>query len=79
MAQHFTGDTKKFTLTAFLSFAIIFCLLVLMANCHGPYHPAGSAHGNKGGHGTEHKATESHEQKAAPSTKDAGGHAPEHH
>lgn len=54
MAQHhFEGDTKKFTLTAFLSFALVFCLLVLFSNCHGDFKPGGAAHHAAGGHDTE--------------------------
>jgi hypothetical protein len=34
-----TGDTKKFTVTAFLSFAVVFAFLMLMAQCKGPFHP----------------------------------------
>ncbi|WP_298296499.1 hypothetical protein [Hydrotalea sp.] len=36
---HQEEDTKKFTLTIFLSFVVVFCFLVLMAQCKGPYHP----------------------------------------
>ena len=40
--QHFDhDDTKKFTLTAFLSFVTVFCFLMLMMNCHGDYKPGG--------------------------------------
>ncbi|MDE3235189.1 MAG: hypothetical protein KGO81_04470 [Bacteroidota bacterium] len=31
------GVVKSFTLTAFLSFALIFCVLLLMSTCHGPF------------------------------------------
>lgn len=37
MAQYLEGDTKKFTLTAFLSFATVFCMLMLFMRCHGNY------------------------------------------
>lgn len=52
MAQHFEGDTKKFTLTAFLSFATVFCVVMLFMRCHGDYKPGGGAHGAA----TEHKS-----------------------
>ena len=35
-----TGDTKKFTVTAFLAFAIIFAFVMLMSQCKGPFKPA---------------------------------------
>jgi len=37
------GVIKNYTLTSFISFAIIFCLLVLFATCHGPYKKVGDA------------------------------------
>lgn len=55
MAQHFEGDTKKFTITAFLSFAIVFCVLILFMQCHGDY--ISSASQQHSGSGTEHKVT----------------------
>lgn len=36
---HQEEDTKKFTLTVILSFAVIFCFYVLLAQCKGPFHP----------------------------------------
>jgi hypothetical protein len=44
MAQHFEGDTKKFTLTAFTSFAAVFCILMLFMQCHGDYKASGGGH-----------------------------------
>lgn len=44
MAQHFEGDTKKFTLTAFISFAAVFCVLMLFMQCHGDYKPSSGGH-----------------------------------
>ncbi|MBX2931540.1 MAG: hypothetical protein KF781_06320 [Chitinophagaceae bacterium] len=35
--SNFEGDTKKFTLTAFVSFAVVFVFLVLFSCCHGDY------------------------------------------
>ena len=35
-----SGDTKKFTVTAFLAFAVVFAFVMLMAQCKGPFHPA---------------------------------------
>jgi len=37
--SHQEDDTRSFTLTAFLSFAAVFCFLLLMAQCHGPFKP----------------------------------------
>ncbi|MBS1626560.1 MAG: hypothetical protein JSR09_01735 [Bacteroidetes bacterium] len=37
------GVIKNYTLTSFLAFAVIFCLLVLFATCHGPYKKVGDA------------------------------------
>ena len=31
------GDTKKFTVTAFLAFAIVFAFVMLMSQCKGPF------------------------------------------
>lgn len=44
MSQHFEGDTKKFTVTAFSSFATVFCVVMLFMNCHGDYNPGGGEH-----------------------------------
>jgi len=33
------GDTKKFTVTSILAFAIVFAFVILMAQCKGPFHP----------------------------------------
>ncbi len=35
-----SGDTKKFTVTAFLAFAIVFAFVLLMSQCKGPFKPA---------------------------------------
>lgn len=60
--EHFEGDTKKFTLTALLSFAAVFCILMLFMRCHGDYKPV------DGNHHAEAKETsanhEGHEIKA---------------
>lgn len=45
------GDSKKYTLMIVLSFTIVFCLLMLMSNVHGPFNPGGG----------EHHVTEKHE------------------
>lgn len=38
--QQFDDDSiKKYTLTAFLSFVVVFCFLMLMMQCHGPFTP----------------------------------------
>lgn len=51
------GVVKSFTLTVFLSFALIFCFFVLLAQCHGPYEPNG------------HQEVKSTEQKAENHTE----------
>jgi len=35
-----SGDTKKFTLTAFLAFVIVFAFVMLMSQCKGDFKPA---------------------------------------
>ena len=47
-------DTRKFTLTAFLSFVVVFFFLMLMMNCHGDFKPGG-------GHDAEKSGAEMHE------------------
>jgi len=37
------GDSKKFTLTAFLAFVVVFAFLMLMSQCHGKFVPKASA------------------------------------
>jgi len=40
-SQHFDEHSvKKYTLTAFLSFVVVFCFLMLMMQCHGPFVPS---------------------------------------
>jgi hypothetical protein len=59
--HHHESDSKNFVLPAFLSFALVFCLLMAFSQCSGPYHPQ-SAHGG---------AAEHHE---APKTETHGEH-----
>jgi len=33
------GDSKKFTLTAFLAFVVVFAFVMLMSQCHGKFRP----------------------------------------
>ena len=33
------GDSKKFTATAILAFAIVFAFVLLMSQCHGKFVP----------------------------------------
>jgi hypothetical protein len=66
--HHHEGDSKSFILPVFLSFAIVFCLFVLMSRCSGPYHPV-SAHG-----GGEHNKTEQHSEHNAEEHKEAVEH-----
>ena len=48
MSQHHqeetTGVIKNYTLTALLSFTIMFCLFLLLSRCHGNFHPATNHH-----------------------------------
>ncbi|HMZ45970.1 MAG TPA: hypothetical protein PKG56_03070 [Chitinophagaceae bacterium] len=53
--SHFEGDSKKFTLTAILSFAIVFCFLALFSRCNGDYKTDKSA-GSHTPATKEHKA-----------------------
>jgi outer membrane protein OmpA-like peptidoglycan-associated protein len=48
-------DTKKFTLTAFLSFVTVFFFLMIMMNCSGSFKPGGA----------EHEATKAHDTESA--------------
>lgn len=50
------GDSKKFTVTAFTAFVVVFAFLMLMQRCHGKFVPnapaateehAPAAHGEK--------------------------------
>ena len=34
-----TGDTSKFTITAFLAFVVVFSFVLLMSQCHGDFKP----------------------------------------
>ena len=74
MSNHHEGDSKSFTLPAFLAFALVFCLFVLMSNCSGPYVPY-NAHG--GDHATEHKtnATEHKANATEHTSTDSSGSA----
>lgn len=87
MAQHFEGDTKKFTLTVFLSFATVFCVIMLFMRCHGDYHPGGGSHGAANGHktevhGTSHGSGDAHSAGATNDSttnhKDSTSHPTEH-
>lgn len=44
-----TADSSKFTLTAFLSFVVVFFFLMLMMNCHGDFMPGAPAHSEAAG------------------------------
>jgi hypothetical protein len=37
--HHPENNGSKFTVPAILAFALVFSLFVLMAQCHGPFHP----------------------------------------
>jgi hypothetical protein len=39
-----TGVIKNFSVTAGLSFSLIFMLFILMSGCHGEYHPVNENH-----------------------------------
>ena len=34
-----SGDTKQFTVTAFLAFVVVFSLVLLFSQCHGDFKP----------------------------------------
>ncbi len=62
------NDSKKYTLTAFLAFVSVFCLLMLMMNCHGNFVPGGS-------HGSGHESEEAvHHDANTHAAGDAAGH-----
>ncbi len=75
--QHHEGDSKSFILPGFLAFAFVFCFLMLMAQCHGPYKPAETTHGEHAteqhgaAHATEHETTDSthHSDSSAHKTE----------
>ena len=69
MAQHFEGDTKKFTLTAFTSFAAVFCILMLFMQCHGDYKASGGHHA--AGAAEHHEAAGGHHEAAGKDTSHA--------
>ncbi len=63
--QHFDEDSvKKFTLTGFLAFAVVFSVLMLMMRCHGDFVPI-----TENGHSAA--ATESHETEKPAKTPSA--------
>jgi hypothetical protein len=63
--EHFEGDTKKFTLIAFLSFATVFCLLMLFMQCTGDYKSSAKSHEAVE---TEHHESGGHKETVAPDT-----------
>jgi|GEM_PF-2084664 len=87
-SHHHEGDSKSFSLPVFLSFALVFCVLVLMAQCHGPYKPynlhGGGEHATEhkaGGHAPEHESKEApaHETKTEPAHETGAHDTTEHH
>ncbi len=40
-----TGDTSKFTITAFLAFVVVFSFVLLMSQCQGDFKPLVSGEG----------------------------------
>ena len=77
MAQHFEGDTKKFTLTAFLSFAIVFCVLILFMQCHGDYVSSASHHNSASGAahtGATHSSDSTHHSDTTKHHSDSTSH-----
>jgi hypothetical protein len=89
--HHQEGDSKKFMLPIFLSFAIVFCLFVLMSKCKGPYKDHDAHNEDKVEHGsapgkthepTEHKAgtvDTAHGKPAADTAHKTEAHPAEHH
>jgi hypothetical protein len=70
--EHFEGDTKKFTLTAFLSFATVFCVLMLFMRCHGSYKPNSAAHHEEVK--AEQHETGAHKETVAPDSTHPAEH-----
>jgi outer membrane protein OmpA-like peptidoglycan-associated protein len=64
------NDSRKFTITAILSFAIVFCFLMLMMNCHGDFQP--------GGHGAAHNTDHGNTSNHSGTTHEDGAHHDEH-
>lgn len=40
------GDSKKFTVTAFIAFVTVFVFVLLLSQCHGPFVPNASSQGH---------------------------------
>lgn len=73
--HHQEGNViKSFSLTAILSFAIVFCLFTLFSNCHGKYQPPSEGH-HEVGHSTEQK----HHTQPAEGKPENNAPAPSHH
>lgn len=54
--SHSEGNGKTFTLTAILSFVIVFCFLALFSRCHGDYKTEKAS----GGHSTSTEKQKEH-------------------
>jgi hypothetical protein len=83
--HHHEGDSKSFILPGFLAFALVFSLLILMAQCHGPYEPAKAAHGEHATeqhgtqHATEHSTNDSTHHQTDTTTHKTETHEEAHH
>ena len=60
--NHEFSVVKNYTLTALMSFSIMFILFISLAQCHGPF-VKNSSHHSATSHGTEHHNTE-HKESA---------------
>jgi outer membrane protein OmpA-like peptidoglycan-associated protein len=57
---------SNYTLTAIFSFTIIFCLLLLMSQCHGPFMVAGHHEETHNAHNEKHSTSHSTSEKLEP-------------
>jgi len=54
------GDSKKFTVTAFTAFVVVFVFVMLFSQCHGPFVPNASSEGHAPA--AEHEQPAGHEK-----------------
>lgn len=54
------GDSKKFTVTAFIAFVVVFAFVMLLSQCHGPFVPKASSEGHTPA--AEHENAAGHEK-----------------
>ncbi len=69
------NDSRKYTLTAFLAFATVFCLLMLMMTCHGNFVPGGAHGSNHDENATTHHDADTHASGDAANHENSEAHA----